>query len=68
VIAERVVVPAQASAQEAAAIVAALERFLAETAPQAPARERASAWLASAREEALRGELPVRWGGASGWL
>ena len=64
---ERVLVPASASAEEAAAIVAALQRFLAQTAPPPPERRLASPWLATAREEALRGELPPGWGGAAGW-
>jgi hypothetical protein len=62
---ELVVVPASASPEEAAAIVAALTRFIAQTASAAAHPERESRWLRTAREEALRGELPVRWGEAT---
>jgi hypothetical protein len=51
----KLVAPA-ASAEEAAAIVAALERFMRDTAPPHVARAPAvSAWLAAARREAVSG-------------
>ena len=51
-----VVAPA-ASPEEAAAVVAALERFMRETAPTpAPAPPRLSGWLESARLEAVERE------------
>jgi hypothetical protein len=52
-----------ASAEEAAAIGAALSRFVADTAPPADAGEASSAWLNAARAEAVE-RLPVaaaRW-------
>jgi hypothetical protein len=49
----RIVAPA-ASPEEAAAVVAALERFMRETAPTpAPAPPRLSGWLEAARLEAV---------------
>jgi hypothetical protein len=49
----RIVAPA-ASPEEAAAVVAALERFMRETAPiPAPAPPRLSGWLEAARLEAV---------------
>ena len=49
----RLIAPS-ASPQEAAAIVAALERFMRETAPPlADAPQRQSAWLRAARLEAI---------------
>jgi hypothetical protein len=62
---EQIVVPPGASAEEAAAIAAALQRFLAQTAPPPARGDRASRWLATAREEALRDELPAGWGRAT---
>ena len=52
-----------ASPEEAAAVVAALERFMRETAPRpAPAPVRPSGWLAAARLEAVSREpLAERW-------
>jgi hypothetical protein len=48
---------AAASPAEAAAIVAALERFMRETAPtRAPEQERTSAWLRAARLEGVERE------------
>lgn len=59
----RLVVPAAASAEETAAIVAALARYLTDMeAPESRAAERESEWLRSARAEALRSELPGYWG------
>jgi hypothetical protein len=55
----RIVAPA-ASPQEAAAVVAALERFMRETAPTpAPAPPPVSGWLQAARVEAVERE-PLR--------
>jgi hypothetical protein len=52
----QIVAPA-ASPEEAAAVVAALERFMRETAPTpAPAPERPSGWLEAARLEAVARE------------
>jgi hypothetical protein len=52
----RIVAPA-ASPQEAAAVVAALERFMRETAPTtAPAPPPVSGWLQAARLEAVERE------------
>jgi hypothetical protein len=52
----RIVAPA-ASPEEAAAVVAALERFMRETAPTpAPAAPRLSGWLQAARLEAVEHE------------
>lgn len=51
------------SAEEAAAIGAALSRFLADTAPPPGGGEASSAWLSAARAEAVE-RLPVsaaRW-------
>ena len=49
----RIVAPA-ASPEEAAAVVAALERFMRDTAPTpAPAPPRLSGWLEAARVEAV---------------
>jgi hypothetical protein len=53
----RIVAPA-ASPEEAAAVVAALERFMRDTAPaQAPAPERVSPWVEAARLEAVERDL-----------
>jgi hypothetical protein len=45
-----------ASAEEAAAIVAALAHFIADTAPTSPAPQRLSTWLTAARAEAVQRE------------
>jgi hypothetical protein len=59
----RIVAPA-ASPEEAAAVVAALERFMRETAPTpAPAQERVSPWIEAARLEAVE-----RWPRHEPWL
>jgi hypothetical protein len=51
------IVAPSASPEEAAAVVAALERFMRDTAPtQAPPPERLSAWIEAARLEAVRRE------------
>jgi hypothetical protein len=59
-----------ASESEAAAIVAAVEQFLADTAP-APgtARPPASEWQRAALEEGIgaRRLSPTGWGQATGW-
>ncbi|MGH2962318.1 MAG: hypothetical protein ACRDL3_09015, partial [Solirubrobacterales bacterium] len=58
------IAPSPASA-EAAAITAAIERFLADTAPPpAPAPQHQSAWQRAALREAVSGraELGTRWG------
>src|SRR5262245_41817289 len=63
----RIVAPA-ASPEEAAAVVAALERFMRETAPTpAPVPERLSPWIEAARLEAVeRGPRHEPWlGGAA---
>ena len=60
----RIVAPA-ASPEEAAAVVAALERFMRETAPTAaPAPPPVSGWLRAARLEAVGHPLdePAPWG------
>ncbi len=57
------VLPAAASAEEAAAIVAALARYLDDAdGAEAGAGPRESEWLRRARAESLRGELPAYWG------
>jgi hypothetical protein len=58
----RIVAPA-ASPEEAAAVVAALERFMRETAPTpAPAPPPVSGWVRAARREAVeRGPRPGLW-------
>jgi hypothetical protein len=58
----RIVAPS-ASPEEAAAVVAALERFMRDTAPTpAPVPERASPWVEAARLEAVeRGPRPEPW-------
>jgi hypothetical protein len=65
----RIVAPA-ASAEEAAAIVAALERHMRDTAPTpAPEAPRASPWARAARLEATGhapGDVPG-WGDRSAW-
>ncbi len=51
-----------ASPEEAAAVVAALEQFLRDTAPPpAPVDERPPGWVRAARREAVDRE-PQRWG------
>jgi hypothetical protein len=65
----RLVAPS-ASPEEAAAIVAALERFMRETAPPlAPAPPRRNAWLRAARLEAIGREPlgPSPWGDGHHW-
>jgi hypothetical protein len=49
----RIVPPTTATPEEAAAIAAGLERFLAETAPVARAREPASGWQRAALVEGV---------------
>jgi hypothetical protein len=58
-----------ASASEAAAIAAALEQFLADTAPAAEPGERRSAWQATALREgvAARQITGGSWGAAVAW-
>jgi hypothetical protein len=54
---------ANATPEEAAAIAAALEHFLAETAPVAAAREQISRWQRAALEGGVRREPRLeRWG------
>jgi hypothetical protein len=57
------IVAPSASPEEAAAVVAALERFMRDTAPTpAPAPERPSAWVEAARLEAIEREPRLeRW-------
>jgi hypothetical protein len=54
---------ADASATEAAAVVAAVERFIADTAPVAHARPSRSAWQAAA----LHDGIAARQVGGGGW-
>jgi hypothetical protein len=64
-----IVAPA-ASPEEAAAVVAALERFMRETAPQpAPAPPTRNAWIRAARLEAVgrEPEGPGPWGDGHPW-
>lgn len=61
-----------ASPQEAAAVVAAVERFLRDHAPpQAPPTSRPSAWTRAARLEAARADAhwiaPSPWGDPHPW-
>lgn len=59
----RIVAP-NASAEEAAVVVAALERFMRETVPQpAPPRPRPNPWQQAALQEgvARQPELPLPW-------
>jgi hypothetical protein len=57
-----------ASPEEAAAIAAALERFLHDTAPViAPAGERMSGWERAALAEAVGLGTPAPWGDTPGW-
>jgi hypothetical protein len=55
---------ANASPEEAAAIAAALERFLVETAPSPQTSPRTSRWQQAALREGVGGRLdsPERWG------
>jgi hypothetical protein len=63
-----IVVSPNASPEEAAAIAAAITRLLTVTEPAVEDQEQhVSGWLAAARGEALRGDLPPHWGGSSGW-
>ena len=55
------------SREEAAAIAAAIERFLAETAPAPASPEPTSRWARAALEEGVRGEAPGGWGPARRW-
>jgi hypothetical protein len=53
----RIEAPAAASPEEAAAVVAAVERYLRDTAPPlVPAPPRESAWVRAARAEAVERE------------
>jgi hypothetical protein len=53
---------------EAAAIAAALERFLHDTAPViAPSTERESPWARAARAESVCGGSPNAWGDPEPW-
>jgi hypothetical protein len=57
-----------ATPEEAAAIAAALERFLHDTAPAvAPAREAMSGWERAALAEGLGLGAPAPWGDTPGW-
>jgi hypothetical protein len=54
-----------ASPEEAAAVMAAIEQFLRDTAPPpAPPDERPNPWLRAARLEAVGLESEASWGGA----
>ncbi len=57
-----------AGPQEAAAIAAALERFLHDTAPVIePSVDRESPWARAARAESVRGQSPDAWGDPERW-
>jgi hypothetical protein len=59
------IVAPDASPEEAAAVVAALERFMRDTAPTpAPPPPRANPWVEAARHEGVsrQPETPVPWG------
>ena len=63
----RMIAPA-ASPEQAAAIAAALERFLHDTAPAAaPPRRGAGAWERAALVEGAGGEAPNSWGDPLPW-
>ena len=52
-----------ASPEEAAAVVAALERFMRETTPvAAPAEERPNPWFRQGLLDAIEREPPAHWG------
>ncbi len=52
-------VPGASSEEEAAAVAAALERFVADTAPSAEPREPSSPWLKAALIEGVGARNPV---------
>ena len=52
-------VPGTATAEEAAAVATALERFLAETAPAPESREAVSPWLRAALLEGVGARRPA---------
>jgi hypothetical protein len=57
-----------ASPEEAAAIAAALERFLHDTAPVIESRsERMSPWARAALAEGVGSDAPAPWGDTPGW-
>ncbi len=59
-----------ASPAEAAAVIAAVERFMRDTAPPpAPGRPQRNAWLRTARLESVSraGRAPAAWGDAHPW-
>jgi len=60
----RIVAPAAASPEEAAAVVAALEQFMCDRAPAPapPPRARSSAWARASRLEATGHAGDVPWG------
>lgn len=61
------IVAPSASPEEAAAVVAALEQFMRETAPTpAPSGERVGRWTRSALLEGVR-DAPAAWGDADPW-
>jgi hypothetical protein len=55
------------SRQEAAAIAAAIERFLVETAPAPAPRGEGSRWTRAALEEGVRAHPGGGWGTAARW-
>ena len=57
---------ANASPEEAAAIAAAIEQFLRDTAPPPPAVARLSPWTRAGLVEGTGG-APSGWGGRPGW-
>ena len=57
---------ANASPEEAAAIAAALEQFLTETAPAAQATPPKSGWQSAALAEGVRSFQPGGWGPSAG--
>lgn len=60
------IVSTKASDDEAAAIVAAVERFLADTAPVPAARPTGSRWQRAALEEGVSRSSHLAWGADSG--
>lgn len=61
------IVAPSASPEEAAAVVAALEQFMRETAPAlAPAPERVDRWTRASLLEGVR-DAPSAWGDADPW-
>jgi hypothetical protein len=62
----RIEMLSDASETDTAAIVAALERFLAETAPAPAAADRQSPWQRTALREGVSRSVELAWGPRSG--